>query len=350
MKDEQGRGLPDDLGLKLYALRWAIFGANLLFGATGEFMLAGEFVLYVSMFVLLLILSEWLRRRVALMTVHALLVPIDIVCISYSIAQSGGIASDTYLLYLVETLLVTLYSGTGPGLITTMISLTVYSFLIFPDAQTAAQMWSGLYRITIILLFAVGVTYVGFHLRRQVLLNAQMAEENRRLANTDLLTGLGNARLFYTELDALLAEFRSGGKPFCLIMFDCDNLKSINDEHGHDAGDMLIRHVAAIAGESFGAYGRVMRYAGDEFYVLLNECGPAMARSLADEFLQSVESRSVSVEDGGVRTTVSGGLIVLHEGTDRGLSRQNLLRMVDQALYESKHDGRNRMTTYKVTN
>ena len=159
-----------------------------------------------------------------------------------------------------------------------------------------------------------------------------------KLATTDELTGAANRRAF----DARLAEARSRsdrtGIQLSLVMFDIDNLKEINDEHGHVAGDRVIRQTSATVSEMIRVSDRLARWGGDEFALLVETDG-AQARLLAAR----IQERIAEVSGGEANATISVG-IAEYRADD---TEESLLRRADQALYRSKEAGRNRITVAK---
>lgn len=163
--------------------------------------------------------------------------------------------------------------------------------------------------------------------------------ELRRLATRDALTGLLNRRAF----DALLAEETERamrlGRPLSLIIFDLDHFKSVNDTHGHPAGDAVLAAVAHTLEAGVRVIDRVARIGGEEFAALLMETDGAGGLETACRLVGAM--RGLSVETAGVvlKPTVSAGVAALpvHANTGEGL-----LAAADRALYEAKRGGRDR--------
>jgi diguanylate cyclase (GGDEF)-like protein len=157
-----------------------------------------------------------------------------------------------------------------------------------------------------------------------------------RLALTDPLTGLGNHRSFHERLQRELVVAEAEGTSLALCLVDLDNLKTINDRHGHPVGDLVLGQVASRlrqGGESF-------RLGGDEFAVLLPRQDERQATSVA----RSIVERVAGVDLDGVGTvTVSAGVATY---PSHGSSRDELIRLADSALYWAKKDGKNRVRAY----
>jgi diguanylate cyclase (GGDEF)-like protein len=334
----------DGLGERMYFLRWVFVFANLVFSYIGNYLPFLQMIICTAVYVLLILAAEWFRRRYPIHAVFTALIPFDLVVVTYSVQTSGGIGSNVYLSYLLEVLLVTLYLGGKAGLLTTAVSMAAYLFVVYPFVQSYADFLALMYRVFNVILICLGVSYVTNHLRKQLVINQEMAQENRRLACTDLLTGLGNSRILNEELDRLLALYHTEGKGFSLLMFDCDNLKGINDVYGHDAGDRMIRQIAEAGQQIFEPAGRVLRYAGDEFYVLFGDVKEERVLELAERFVAEVSNRKIRYGTEEITTTVSVGVTFVHGEVDRDIGRHDLIRLVDQMLYQSKKQGKARLT------
>lgn len=155
----------------------------------------------------------------------------------------------------------------------------------------------------------------------------------------DGLTGVGNRRRLDVELPEILSRFASA--PSALMMIDLDHFKAVNDEHGHPAGDVLLRKVAALLENQIRPGDRVYRYGGEEFCVILPDTARDEAEHVAQRVAASVRDRTFSLGvDVPVRITISVGLAVT-AGTDA----PELIHRADVALYEAKQAGRDRVVT-----
>ncbi len=162
--------------------------------------------------------------------------------------------------------------------------------------------------------------------------------EIRDLADKDFLTRLHNRRYFFSAGERLLREAELGRRAVALAMLDVDHFKGVNDIHGHDAGDAVLRQLAGIMRQHFDGKGIVARLGGEEFCVLVaGEQEPEFLKSL--EMLRRLIARSpVCCGTQCISCTVSIGLCSRGEG---GL--ESMLKAADQALYQAKQEGRNRV-------
>jgi diguanylate cyclase (GGDEF)-like protein/PAS domain S-box-containing protein len=160
-----------------------------------------------------------------------------------------------------------------------------------------------------------------------------------RLANTDELTGLPNRRHFLGLVRAEIVRSRRYGKSLCVAMIDIDDFKKVNDVHGHGAGDLALRHVAETIMEMRRAVDVVGRLGGEEFCVLFPETGLEAGKIAAERVVKGLADSVFEYEGLRLRLTVSMGLARFEEGE----SLDGLLRRSDEALYEAKRTGKNRV-------
>jgi diguanylate cyclase (GGDEF)-like protein len=170
-----------------------------------------------------------------------------------------------------------------------------------------------------------------------------------RFAFTDFLTGLKTRGYFEQQLDLELARAERRGTPVALLMIDIDHFKRLNDTHGHQAGDVVLRDVAAILTRDLREVDTAARYGGEEFILLLPETDLQGAKLVAQRLLYSVEQANFFT---GARTpageksehiTISIGVALFPE---EARFKRDLLEASDAALYEAKARGRNRVVLY----
>ena len=170
------------------------------------------------------------------------------------------------------------------------------------------------------------------------------AQHLRETASRDALTGLYNRGRFDEVLAAEFQLATENGWPLTLGFIDLDHFKTVNDTHGHLAGDALLAHLAKLFEKHLREHDLVMRYGGDEFVALLPGTGLESAIKVFDRLRDSVASE-VHEGSGGTRfrTTVSIGLAAHMDGNRRLGSPVELVRAADRALYEAKGSGRDRI-------
>ena len=161
----------------------------------------------------------------------------------------------------------------------------------------------------------------------------------KELAEKDYLTRLYNRRYVFSAGPKLMAAQTRRGQGVVLAMLDIDHFKHINDTHGHDAGDAVLRQMSALLAARFRVSDIVSRFGGEEFCVLATDMNAADAGGVFEDLRQAFESSPVSFGGQSIRYTVSIGLCTSPLG---GL--EDMIKAADDALYVSKNDGRNRVT------
>jgi diguanylate cyclase (GGDEF)-like protein len=181
-------------------------------------------------------------------------------------------------------------------------------------------------------------------LRATRLLRDELARANARLAEqarTDALTGLPNHGAILAELDAACARQASTTAHFSILFLDLDRFKRINDTNGHQAGDAVLRHIAAIVGARAGRHGRAGRYGGEEFLIVLDDATAQEAARHAEALRIAVAQRPLALPDGTtIGATISVGVA---SAPAHGTDGEMLLRAADDALYRAKATGRDRV-------
>lgn len=158
-------------------------------------------------------------------------------------------------------------------------------------------------------------------------------------AVTDGLTGMYNRRYFDDALSEYLDAFRRIGKPIGMVILDLDHFKKINDSHGHDVGDEVLRQVAECL-RVFTRYHDVLaRLGGEEFAILSPNINEQQLYHLADRIRHAISQLNIKSGNVTLKVTTSAGLAIWN-GTESG---EELYRRTDKQLYEAKRLGRNRI-------
>jgi diguanylate cyclase (GGDEF)-like protein len=170
-------------------------------------------------------------------------------------------------------------------------------------------------------------------------------EELRRLAMRDPMTGCLNRRAFYDTAGDMVAAAQRSDARICCIMTDIDHFKGFNDLYGHSVGDQVIQVVARSLAASIRNADLLCRYGGEEFCILLPNTDLNEACLIAERAREAIETgASAAIRDVKVRKiTSSFGVASLAEGA---ANLQELVDQADQALYDSKEHGRNRVTVW----
>lgn len=166
--------------------------------------------------------------------------------------------------------------------------------------------------------------------------------ELQKQATTDALTGLYNRRQYELLFHRERERSRRLGTRLSLCVLDLDHFKHINDTHGHDVGDQVLRHVAALFTRKLRQTDIVGRFGGEEFIVLLPETDLECAERLVDRLRQCLEQAPVEADGETVHVTATFGLTEV-EAQDGNI--EQAVKRADRALYEGKQSGRNRVVT-----
>jgi len=168
--------------------------------------------------------------------------------------------------------------------------------------------------------------------------NVQLSLE---MAITDQLTGLHNRRYMSRHLSTLMKN-AAPTKPISFLVMDIDHFKTINDTHGHDGGDEVLKEFANRVSANVRGIDLACRYGGEEFVVVMPDTDTNFAMTVAERLRQSVENTPfpLSHAPAGIRVTVSVGIA---SSTGNNDAAEDLLRRADQALYRAKREGRNRV-------
>lgn len=188
-----------------------------------------------------------------------------------------------------------------------------------------------------VLLIAPAVSYC---VLRLVFLLEASRQRIADLAITDELTGCYNRRHFMERAELELLRARRYGLPMSLILLDADDFKSVNDTHGHQCGDHLLREMALQCRASLRGTDVLARFGGEELLALLPQTDLAGALAIAERIRHRVQALTVLWQGEPVGATVSLGVAALHAGH---ASVDALIRDADLALYEAKRAGRNRV-------
>ncbi|MHC4193203.1 MAG: sensor domain-containing diguanylate cyclase [Planctomycetota bacterium] len=176
--------------------------------------------------------------------------------------------------------------------------------------------------------------------------NVKLFEKIQRQATTDGLTGLANHKRFYEILERELWRSRRYGGQISVIMVDVDNLKKINDAHGHRAGDKVIQQISRRIKECIRQIDTAARYGGDEFAIILPNTSLSDATIAADRMVDAVARSPITWKKEQIEVSISVGL----GQYDAEASPEDITSRSDQALYSAKQAGKNTVRIFEPTN
>lgn len=165
-------------------------------------------------------------------------------------------------------------------------------------------------------------------------------EQLKRLTLTDPLTGLLNRRALFDLLRREMERNQRHRHELSVIMFDIDHFKDVNDRHGHNAGDAMLRHVATVSADVARSTDALARYGGEEFVIVAPETDETHAVQLAERIREALDSSEVPIDHQRLHVTASFGVATVCAGDKEP---ERVLGRADTALYAAKAQGRNRV-------
>ena len=172
-------------------------------------------------------------------------------------------------------------------------------------------------------------------------LNRKLAIEKERfakLALTDILTEINNRAYFMDALTQKIDESKRYGKSFSICLLDIDHFKSVNDQHGHMVGDMVLKQFSKLLKRETRTSDIVARYGGEEFVIIYTEAALSSALQISERIRVAVSTENFEIE--GLKVTISAG-VADYKGESEGV----FLKRVDDLLYTAKREGRNRIAS-----
>ncbi len=180
-------------------------------------------------------------------------------------------------------------------------------------------------------------TGIGFLVMTTTRLQTQL----RQQATTDALTGIRNRRWFIEHAEREFSRARRNQSPLSIVVIDIDHFKKVNDMHGHIAGDILLKAVAAALSEGLRSTDMLCRWGGEEFCVLLSDTPAQGAQAMLDRLRLQIAALEIHHQGKTLTATISVGIA---QTSTRDASLDDTIARADHALYAAKNTGRNRVT------
>ncbi len=163
------------------------------------------------------------------------------------------------------------------------------------------------------------------------------------LANKDYLTGSFNRRYFFDVGEAIISKNTRKEKEVAVAILDIDNFKKVNDTYGHDVGDVAIREIAVILNKTLRTSDLVARFGGEEYCILLEDITLEDTKELFEKIRLSFENNTIQIKDLSLKYTVSFGIAY---GINKNI--EEMIKISDEALYEAKESGRNKVVVHNA--
>jgi diguanylate cyclase (GGDEF)-like protein len=263
-----------------------------------------------------------------------------IVFITWVVLYTGKIHSPLLNLYLLPIIASALIFGKLVTAIEVAAIIGCFMFFAYePGAKTLLSMryWGEIMAMSSpMILVAYITTMLSADIRFAV-------DKIKQVSDTDELTGLYNMRAFSAMLQRSFKQAVRYGHALSVVMIDSDNLKQVNDAHGHDAGNRLLQHLVRCIREQLRGSDVMARFGGDEFILLLPETNNKGALEMSERIRKAVELSRFSVREGDTNVTASLGVASYPED---GGNLDVILEKADKAMYRAKQKGRNRVVSY----
>jgi len=260
-----------------------------------------------------------------------------ILFITWVVWYAGAIRSPLLNLYLLPIIASALILGKVMTFVE-MVAIALCFMALHYDPKTrslaSVAYWGELLALLApVILVAYITTMLSADIRYAV-------DKIKRVSDTDDLTGLYNMRAFSAILHRAFKQSVRHAHTLSIVMIDCDNLKTVNDTHGHEAGNRLLQHAVRCIREELRGSDVLARFGGDEFIALLPETESRGAREMGERIRRAIEGTNMDVRGGEIHTTVSVG--VASYPLDGG-SLEVIIDKADRAMYKAKQQGRNKV-------
>ena len=261
--------------------------------------------------------------------------------ISWIVMHTGGVDSPLLNLYLLVIIASALTLGKIITLLEFALITCVYLYMGYPIYAGETFSMSNFIQLMVMFTPFLLVGYLTTMLSADVQYGRKMLE---LLSETDDLTGAHNRRSLSAALERELERAVRLDKPFSLVQIDADNLKTINDSFGHEAGDKLLKNLYDIIEVSSRDSDTLARTGGDEFVMVLPGIDGEHAAIIGERIRKAVNNSAFDVKGNQITTTVSIGIASFPVDSNEV---DTLLDMADKAMYQSKQSGRNMVTRYE---
>ena len=234
------------------------------------------------------------------------------------------------IFYLIPVAMVSWYAGRRYGIIVSFASAISWFLADTTAGHTYSQPLITYWNTSVSLGFFLVVTFILSQLRAEL-------KRERKLAQTDFLTGIANSGYFTELLTWEINRCRRYKNPLTLAYIDCDNFKAVNDQFGHHAGNNLLCLVADTIKSTIRITDMVARLGGDEFVILFPETGADQANSVIHKIQNDLLD---AMRKGGWKITFSMGVVTYIKSAD---TSDEVIGMADRLMYDAKNAGKNRI-------
>jgi len=303
-----------------------------------------ESALYLSIFCILLLLYNICARYLVMRgTSSPYKTFVDLMvflCFIVAVSWCTGKITSPFISLIYLVLMATSLTQ-GRRVTYFMAGLAISSYVLLSSEELSSYVARGNFINSILQLFPfMLIAHLGAMLSGEA---EHARQEVERMSLTDEVTGLNNMRNFFALTDIQEKIATRYEKRFAIAMLDADDLKLLNDAHGHFAGTELIRHVAKVIRENIRCTDISARYGGDEFVIMFTESSKEDVRTVVERILKQMRESSFEFQGLRLGTTMSAGIASFPEdGTDV----KTIMLKADKAMFTSKKQGKDRLTVF----
>lgn len=278
-------------------------------------------------------------KLIRLESVAGLLVIADSVLVPMTLYISGTTRTDVFIVYFGIIMIAASARSLRQALLLTSITCLAYAGFTLYGTDESLSLEVVLLRIPLFLVITLFYGALSEYAQRE-------RREKDKLAYAamhDELTGMPNRRFIMETLARELEEARRFASSISCAIMDVDHFKKINDSHGHDIGDLVLKHYSSLLGSQSRGYDFAGRLGGDEFVWILPRGGPDDVLLATERFREAVEKFLFDCAGVTLRITTSIGVTTYLPGESSHPGPSQMLKSADVALYEAKKQGRNRV-------
>ena len=241
------------------------------------------------------------------------------------------------------------FTGFRRGLFALTGFITIIIVLFAPDNALLATEYSYEFKTRLIYSF-ITISFLSafyeYSRQRSYSTAMYLSEQFERQARYDPLTTILNRRGGQQQLEQELSRMQRNKKPFSITLADIDRFKSINDTFGHDAGDEVLKQVAGVFSSRLRAQDSLSRWGGEEFLFIFPETNEQEAKTVIEQIRENLSAEPIPLDGKSHRVTSSFGVCEISSS----MTLTTALNLADQALYQAKNDGRNKVCTASLIN
>jgi len=264
---------------------------------------------------------------------------IDTLFVTLLLYFVGKADSDFYLIfYFLIILLVSLNQDVRSIVVMGAVISLIYGWLLFSLGILKTENSAHLF-LRVLLIFLITLFYS--YILNRANTTRQTIQKYRQLAMHDELTRLPNRRYLSEYLNFELKRALRYKRPISFIMIDIDDFKAVNDKYGHDAGDIILKEVAALLDKNKRENDLVARYGGEEFLWVAPETDMKDANSITNRMLDKIRGNVFRVDSNYLKITISIGASTFQPKKHTIEIVPEVVNKADEALYQAKYNGKN---------